>query len=212
MSAFKRINKADVFVLPYTANKYWNFDSSSLADNNVLIFTGVRDESLFDSNSDSQENGQYKKLIFNTINHLFYQEFSGSYLNTDSLSRSTNYESASIYRPSGSYFDYGYGSECSKYFPTGSNDTIKVISIPKKIYGNSIKKGTFCISSSVFQVIDDSHGNLVDMYTEPNTSVGNIFYSHGLMVITNVDYQSMFGDNYTSSGDFSSDFSNDFFI
>lgn len=210
MSAFKRINKSDVFVLPYTANKHWSFDSGSLSSNNIFVYTGVRDQSLFDPDNDAQENNQYSKLVFNTINHMFYQEFSGSYIDNSALLRSNNYESASVYRASGSYDDNRKWNDMSKYFPTGSGETIKVLSIPKRIYGNSIKKGTFNISSSLYDIIDDSKGNLVNRFTEPHNFVGNIFYSQGLVVITSQFYQSLFGNNFIQQGDFGDSFGDSF--
>ena len=86
---------------------------------------------------------------------------------------------------------------------------VRVISIPKDQYGNGISPHTFELSGSNFLIRDDGEGNLFD-YTavlgEYNSMqyqqatygyagdssllipVGNVFYNHGIAVITNVDY------------------------
>lgn len=210
MSAFKRINKSDVFVLPYVANKNWQFSSASLSENGIQIYTGVKDDNIFDPLNDTTSNGHFQKLIYNSVNHLYYQEFSGSYIDDTRLLQTNNYISASVYRSSGSYFDYHNSNDSYRFFPTSSSSSIKVISIPKKIYGSAIKKGTFSIKSDVFEITDDGKGNIIDIMTEPNSVIGNIFYSHGLIIITQPSYQEIFGE-YIPLGDFGDDFYDDFF-
>jgi hypothetical protein len=85
---------------------------------------------------------------------------------------------------------------------------IRVISIPKNQYGTGISPHTFELSGSNFLIKDDGEGNLFDYaltearysgtpYVDPNNRyagpnlevpVGNVFYNHGIAVITNVDY------------------------
>ena len=84
---------------------------------------------------------------------------------------------------------------------------VRVISIPKDQYGNGINPHTFELSGSNFIIRDDGEGNLFDYtaleqdYSEQvygqgaysgDSSllipVGNVFYNHGIAVITNVDY------------------------
>jgi hypothetical protein len=64
---------------------------------------------------------------------------------------------------------------------TFSTESIGVISIPTKLYGDYIKPGSFRIESSVSGTLyDDGEGRikLGDNY------VGNIIYEHGIVVIT----------------------------
>lgn len=210
MSAFKRINKSDVFVLPYVANKNWQFSSSSLNENGIVVYSGVKDDNVFDPINDTTSSGYFQKLIYKSLNHLYYQEFSGSYIDDTRLLQTNNYISSSIYHASSSYYNYKADTESDIYFPTGTTSVIKVISIPKKIYGNSIKRGSFSLKSDLFNIVDDSKGNILDTSTYPYSPVGNIFYTHGLIVITQPSYQSVFGD-YVLTGDFSDDFYDDFF-
>lgn len=188
MSAFKRINKSDVVVLPYTANKQWEFNPSTLSAANIVVYNGKKYTGSFDPNTDYVTEGQYDRLVFESINHLYYQEFSGSSLDTGSLMRSNNYSGANKNRPSGSYYQYGDVNNMIKLFPTGSGATIKVVSIPKSIYGNSLHPGSFTFSSSAANLIDDGYNNIFD----GTTFVGNIFYNHGILVITNPNYQALF--------------------
>ena len=68
---------------------------------------------------------------------------------------------------------------------------IRVLAINQNIFGNKVLPGNFQISSSAYNIKDDSYGNLFD-YSGSKTHIGNIFYAHGLAIITNQDYQLMF--------------------
>ena len=86
---------------------------------------------------------------------------------------------------------------------------VRVISLPKEQYGTGINPQTFQLSGSNFLIKDDGEGNLFDysaVLSEYNGQiyggdsygyggdssllipVGNVFYNHGIAVITNVDY------------------------
>jgi hypothetical protein len=189
MSSFKKLSKADVTVVPYNANKQWNlsFDCFPTSSDYLTIYKGTNVPGLF-SLSDPINNGQYERLIYSEINHMFYQAYSGS-LNTGSLMFNINtYQSASQQRPTASYFDYNNNANLITAFPTGSNEGIRVVAINQKIYGNKVLPNYFILSSSAYYITDDGYGNLYN----GTTHIGNLFYAHGLVVITNQDYQLMF--------------------
>lgn len=308
MSSFKRLNNADIVELPYVANKLWSYTACNLNTNNIVVLSGKKMSGSFNPDTESKFGGQYERLVYDSINHLFYQKFSGSYLNNHPNSVSVYYEDASKYRPSSSYHDYTPVGYMSKEFPdsheytnqfiktiyldtpgkvtveynkdivsssalgwafglngntwpinyveSSSNsqdfymsvnatsvDTvtvsydnmvgttliqsgstvlpsfangyaynnidgsymqiptaslsqsaaeIKVISIPQDIYGNSVNPGSFVISASSYYLVDDRKGNIYDISGSINVLVGNVFYSHGLAVITNENYQKLF--------------------
>jgi hypothetical protein len=192
MSAYKRLYKSDIASIPYVANKIWDISVCDLESYGIRVFNGVKTSSLFDSINDIKTNNEYDRLVYESINHLYYQYYSGSYINTASLLQSNYYETGSSFRPSGSYYDYTPVGYMVKEFPTGSNATIKVLSISKDVYGQSVKKQSFNISSSYINLQDDGKGNVYDSATNPDTFVGNIFYEHGLVIVTNSDYQSIF--------------------
>ena len=191
MSAYKRLYKSDVSNIPYVANKTWGIGVCDLESYGIRVYNGVKTGSIFNYTNDTKTNNEYDRLVFDSINHLYYQYYSGSYLDNSSNLASLNYISSSIYRPSASYEDYTPQGYMIKDFPTGANAVIKVLSISKDIYGNSLKKLSFNISSSYINLQDDGKGNIYDI-AETNTLVGNLFYEQGIAVITHPDYQSIF--------------------
>jgi len=192
MSAYKRLYKSDVVSTPYIANKEWGISVCDLSSYGIRVFNGVKTSSLFDSYNDVKTNNEYDRFVFNSINHLYYQEFSGSLLDNSLNLESIFYADASVYRASSSYVDYTPVGYMVKEFPTGSNAEIKVLSISKEVYGQSVKKLSFNISTSFYNLQDDGKGNVYDTLTSPDTLVGNIFYEHGLVIVTNPDYQNIF--------------------
>jgi len=206
MSSFKKLNKADVTTVDYSANKRWNLNyTSSVSNSYVIGYTGVNE--TFNINGSTTSNSQYKSLIYRSINHLFYQSYTSS-LNTGSLMFDVStYESASQQRPTASYFNYNTNPLQIKQFPTGAGEAIKVLSISQEIYGSKILPYSFKISASGYDIRDDGFGNLYDVanyeddYIDlgyitnayfndltPNTNIkfiGNIFYAHGIVIFTN---------------------------
>lgn len=183
MSAFKKLNKSDTFIVPYTANKDWNlyYSSSFPFDDQIKIYKGTNYTGSFNFNGPVNQDNIHEKTVYDSINHLFYQKFTSN-LNTHSLASSLYFLSASIYRPTSSYFNYDENPGIIKYFPTGSNQNILVISVNPSLYGNRIKPGTFSLNiPNNITITDDSNGNV---YSN-SSHVGNIFYNHGLVIITN---------------------------
>jgi alpha-acetolactate decarboxylase len=188
MSAFKKLSKADITTVSYTANKQWTFtfNSSSAFDSSSIVYCEGTNES-FNTTGSITFNGQYQSLIYSSINHLFYQSYTDS-LNTSSLMFDVfTYTSASQQRPTASYFNYNANPLLIKSFPTSSSQQIGVISIDKDIFGSKILPYTFNLSSSLVNIIDDGNGNLLETIAG-NIPIGNIFYAHGIAVITDPNY------------------------
>jgi len=211
MSSFKKLNKADVTTVSYAANKQWNLSYTTTPNDSYVTYYVGRNES-FNINGSTTTDSQYQSLVYSQINHLFYQSYTSS-LDTGSIMFNTEtYISASQQRPTASYFNYNINPLLIKQFPTGSNEYIGIININQDIYGSKILPNTFNISSSHIFIKDDGNGNLYDVkqaqdqYVDLNFItlnysytgslvgtgiyfVGNIFYAHGIAVITNLDYQ-----------------------
>ena len=112
-------------------------------------------------------------------------------------------------------------------FPTGSGGQISVVSIPAKLYGENIVPTTFRMyytsSGGAPQYItDDGEGNLIDMLSggygdgtfygtssygeevfvnltpDPEDIIGQIFYSHGIIVFTEGE-MSQIGEEVSAS-------------
>jgi hypothetical protein len=210
MSSFKRLNKADATTTLYAANKSWRLSYSTTPSNDdAYFYVGFN---IPFSINEAKNNGQYGSLIYDSINHLFYQNYTGS-LDTGSIMFNVNtYESASQQRPTSSYFDYNTNPFLVKQFPSGASERIGVLSINQDLYGSKILPNSFQISASSdlgpgYLIRDDGYGNLydisransqtidlgyvtIDYLTDgtllPGISfVGNIFYAQGIAVITN---------------------------
>lgn len=219
MSVFKKLSKADVTNVLYAANKQWDLPYTCFSSNPYFnIYKGTYITGTFvseDASVDPVTNGEYERLIYDSMNHMFYQAYNGRALDTGSLMFNVNtYESASQQRPTQSYFDYNVNPRLVKNFPTGSGAGIRLLSIEQDIYGSKVLPHTFKLTSSVYFIVDDGNGNLYDISKnlggyisgsyfdaesyfltyDPawNTHVGNIFYAHGLATITEPDYQLMF--------------------
>jgi hypothetical protein len=78
---------------------------------------------------------------------------------------------------------------------------IVLFSIPRKYYGTNIEPGTVIISSSAANTIitDDGEGNLIS----GSQQVGNVIYSHGQLIITQLPFITYFTDNPTPGISFS---------
>ena len=192
MSSFKQLSKSDVTHVSYAANKQWNLTYPLGYPNNdsyVTIYKGTNVSGTFDHTMDPMTEGQYERLIYDQIDHLFYHSFSGSFLNTASLANSFLYESASQQYATSSYFIYDENPNLIKNFPTGANAGIRVLNINQDIYGEKLLPYNFNLSSSDYNITDDGNGNLFDI---GSVHVGNIFYPQGLAIITNQDYQNIF--------------------
>jgi len=213
--AYKTLKGSDISISPYIANKQYTFPSNSLSSSGIIVYTGEYDPqyiisgtvyNAFDPINDVKNNGQYRRLIFDSIQKLYYQNYiSGS--QSGSFFVSSSYENYNQTTLVSGAFD----ATVVKIFNTNTSSAtqpkIRVISIPQDIYGNGVQPGTFIISSSTYYIQDDGQGNLWDyinsgsIYNEgpysgswyagvndTKTYIGNIVYSPGFAIITNPDY------------------------
>jgi len=200
MGAYKQFLASDIIITPFEVNKLFTFQgAAALTASNVSIdrFLGLNTSSLFNISTDpttGQVSTRYQRLVYNSIKQLYYSNYLSSSLgNTSSYGDPANIgyiypgadEAGNVLVGSlpstGRYFNYNQTDlTFPKYFPTASNATIGVISIPSRLFGNYIQPNSFLWKSSSFAIIDDGEGNLVS----GSTIYGNIFYYHGLAVIT----------------------------
>jgi hypothetical protein len=88
--------------------------------------------------------------------------------------------------------------EANRIFPTGSGDTISVISIPSNLFGEYIKPGSFEFKylqdASIITLTDNSEGKIISSSQE----VGDIIYKQGNIILTNgdsIDHSSLTSTN-----------------
>jgi hypothetical protein len=204
--AYKTLNKSDVQVIPYPANKSWTVTTSSYNSLGIRIFTGQNLTGSFYNNrvltTDSASNEtQWRKLVYEVAHQLYYKNYStGSYLNR--TSSYDNFEQTTlavgIQQIQNNSFSASYNGPI-KYFPTGAGDIIRVLSIPQQIFSNKVLPGSIVISGSDYRIIDDQEGNLFDSGSNGVVNVGNIIYPHGLLIITNPTYSLIFPTSSTDS-------------
>lgn len=210
-SAVKSIRSSDISTLPYKVNKQFAFESSSFNQNDIVIYKGYIDTgSALDQIDDNQ-------LIYYSVRQLYYGGEITSSILIDNTSGSyyDNYQQSTA--ASGT-FEYEI-----KNFPTDNRSEIRVLSIPQSLYGERLKPSTFILQDDTgsYYIVDDSNGNLFDIISLPEPyvvngeiqsnyfenvdinslpKVGNIFYAHGIVTITNQNYQSIFPKDCTLSG------------
>ena len=195
MSAYKQFLASDITVVPFEVNKSFSYKGNELTGSDVSInrYLGLNTSSLFDPSTDpttGQTSIQYQRLIYDSIKELYYSNYLsssyGSPATTQSIFPGANTAGDVFVGPtdsSGKYFNYNQTTlTFEKFFPTGANDTIGILSIPSRLYGNYIQPGSFIWSSISGSIYDDSQGNL--LLSGSNEICGQIFYPHGIAVIT----------------------------
>lgn len=163
MNTFSLINAND-----YTIHKYpayapvtWTLESSSLGiqitDPLDLEGAVTINEAIKDSDEVNVDTGIIKKVLYKSIKHIFYSDYSLF------SSQSRDVTSSII----------------------SNNENFYVVSVGQNFYGEEIKKGSFEleINSIAEKVTDDSYGNLVVSSSGTGYYVGNIFYEKGIAVI-----------------------------
>ena len=196
MGAFKQFLAADITVVPFEVNKAFSYKGIEFDASDVSInrFLGTNlSGTLFNPNTDpttGQTSTQYQRLVYSSIQELYYSNYlTSSYgdpVPTASLVPGANTEGdryVGILQSDGRYFNYPQTTlTFEKYFPTGSGSQIGVLSVPSRLYGNYIVPNSFKWIADSGSIYDDGEGNLIFSSTEE--ICGQIFYPHGLAIIT----------------------------
>jgi hypothetical protein len=232
--SYKTLNSNDISLTSYIANKQWEVNNSILSQNGVTIYIGenlpINRTNIFDPINDSQtSNEEYRRLIYNSIKNLYYQNYTSGSLTGQFFQSSSffNYEQSTL--TSGSmlaahrniptltgssaiganptlFNNSLYELSSSLYDETGFDPDIGgkivVISIDQNIFGSGLSPKSVIISGSTYNIQDDGEGNLFDTSTTSSLYVGNVFYSQGLIVITDQDYLCIFGAPPTTTNDY----------
>ena len=132
MSAYKKLNKQDVYVSSYTARKSWEASGSLLDTYGVKNLRGVSTNIETDSSGSNiyfphpndLDDGYYRQLVYQQIKHLYYSNnFSASLVQT------------------GSYYDNFEQSSYTVGHKNLSNE-VGVFGIPRKVFGTHLEPGT----------------------------------------------------------------------
>lgn len=224
--SYKTLNSTDITLTSYIANKQWEVNNSTLSSNGVTVYMGenlpITSTYPFHPINDIQtSNEEYRRLIYQSIKHLYYTNYisgssKGQFFNSSSY---FNYEQSTLVSGTirnlpimtSSIFSTTptlYDDDFSLYnIPTSLYDSdnealndvgnrIAVISIDKNVIGSGLSPNSVHISGSTYNIQDDGEGNIIDTLT--STYIGNVFYSQGLIVVTNQNYLCIFGVSPTT--------------
>lgn len=195
MGAFKKFLSSDLIVTPFEVNKSFSFTGAAAftgSDVGIDRFLGKNILNDFFTSGSNPQTGEIQRLdqelVYNSTKQLYYTNYlSSSYGDTPSepftvpgLDETGDVRIGSA-SSAGRYENYIQTTlRTQHYFPTESNATIGVISIPTNLYGERIQPGTFTISAESGSITDDGNGGL---YANSNY-IGNIIYQHGLAILT----------------------------
>ena len=147
---YKKFTAQDIAIVPFNAHKQYNFGSSSAASNAVSHYnTRYTSESVSIWSGNSGSDDTINNIKYNQIDHLFYR---------DHLKKLSNKK------------DFTHYLKQRKDYYEKSN----LLSIPSGLYGHNIRKNSFYLSSSNYQLVDDSYGNLIISGTNVNNYPNNV--------------------------------------
>ena len=210
MSVFKQFTNNDIILSVFGANKRIYYKGSDIISSETGIdFHIGKNLALNDySLNETGYLNQYPvKSVYNNIKQLYYSNYhsssTGDNIPLPEIVVGSDEEGT---RYIGDYnaprFDNYLQTDIlyNRYFPTQSNSTISVISIPSKLYGENIVPQTFNFTTEVisggnvnkYNVNDDGEGNLI----LGGNIVGNIFYSHGICTFTTGALSTISSDLY----------------
>ena len=231
MAAFKQFNSQDIIVSPLEVNKSFTFKgdgelSASNADVNRFLGKNIN----FTASTNYQTGFNSGSLIlsqssvYNNIKQLYYSNYQsssfGDHAITASIFLGADRAGDVLIGPNGSngrYINYLQSTLTqSRYFPTGSDEEVLVFSIPSKLFGDYIQPESFILTinsdgngwSQTSEIIDDGNGNLLSA----SINVGQIFYPHGIAVLTQQDWNGGDLDSAYSGSQITASFSSSFTI
>ena len=212
MSAWKQFLASDIIVNPFVVNKGFTFPSSQFATGSdgelvgIDRFIGTNVNWFNNKSTTGTLSTEYQALIYNSAKQLYYSNFLSSSTG-DNVAQPVLFPGSN---PSGDVLIGGVESPLydnflqstlvpNRFWPTGSGEQIAVISVPSKIYGEYIVPNSFVLEYPTLNstITDDGQGNLnisssvggFDGY------IGNIIYTHGLAILTDITLPDILGLN-----------------
>jgi len=199
MGAFKSLTSQDVIITPFVVNKSFSFIGyTDFGGNNIERLQGTNITGSFNISEATTgiNDNFYQRDIYNIAKQLYYTNElpnpEGIYIVTDLNNNIIeNNTKTNVHSRFDNYLNSTlHYSSSFRYFPTGSDDVIAVLSIPNILYGDYINPGSF-----VFQPIgagnlykDNGEGYVVNYYNTQEV-FGVINYQHGTVIFTNPDFE-----------------------
>ena len=191
MAAFKTLNSQDIIVSPLEVNKGFSFEGSTeLTPTNVSIdrYLGINADPLSNYNTTGEVSQEYQVAVYNSIKQLYYTNYlSSSNGEVSTLGTASFNPDGTITGPTYTPAYYNYldsNLDAKRYFPTGSDETIGIMSIPKNMFGDYIQPNSLEIITESGSYFDDGEGRLKRIVGTDSVYVGNVIYEHGIVVLT----------------------------
>jgi hypothetical protein len=159
------------------------------SDVGIDRYIGVNDDFLTNQSTTGQINPTSQVTVYNSIKQLYYTNYlSGSYGEISNTITASFNPDGTITPPlnvSQTYNTLYYNFESTTLNPqrTFSTESIGVISIPSKLFGDYIKPNSFFYTCESGSYRDDGEGRL----KSGSNYVGNIIYEHGIIIFTGGD-------------------------
>ena len=145
MSAFIKLSKQDAFVVPYTAHKTYVLPSTALSGSGGWQFYyGTKDTGSLFRPTENTSNGEYQRLVFDSVKHLYYSNFETPSIESGSFE---NYNQTTLFH--------------SRSLSAIQGDHIFVMSATRRRAGEGIYPNTFRFASASFGIIDNGEGVLL---------------------------------------------------
>lgn len=211
MSAFKKLNKQDVFVTTYSAKKSWSVTGSLFESYNILsipAYSGSGQLYVGSQEKNVNPTGSFYNLNYKSLEQLYYRSFYDE----------NRTQSGSIFYSS-SYDHYLESSltSGSRYLGVSAS----IFSLPREIVGTHIEPGSILAfppvttTSSLYivdgyvqqdelnsenlyfqnlsipylnstgEIRDNGEGVLYVVTPSGSVDIGNVIYSHGMLILTN---------------------------
>ena len=188
MSIYKPFLTTDVVVSPFNVNKQFSFIGAAnlTGSGGIDRYIGKNiTASLWTSGSypTGQISIQDQILVYRSVKELYYSNYllsdDGSPAGTASFNPDGTI-TGPAYTPN--YYNYlSTTLPANRYFPTGSDEIVGVISIPSNMFGEYVKPGSLTLSDGTSNLYDDGNGNVIT----GSLKVGDIIYEHGMIILTN---------------------------
>jgi len=176
---FKSLDPTDISISRFPVYKNWSCDNTTTASLGIVVQDGISGSGTFNLYSDAQNpDGTYKRLVWSSINHLYYP-LSSSF----QQSKQTTRDKSNYYHNFIDMDKLPYVSRSEARAPS-----IKVINIPARIFGEKIKPGSVYLVSGSIIILDDMNYNLYISGSDPKSLVGNVFYHQGQIVFTSQSF------------------------
>ena len=140
-TVYKKFTAQDIAVVPFNAHKQYVYTSASAATSSISYFnTRWTSESIYTwtsgSSGGSASLDTINVLKYQQLDHLFYRNFKRD-INTKLGNTHYLLQKRSLYNKA------------------------NILSIPSGLCGSEIKPSSFYLSSSIYEIVDDSNGNLI---------------------------------------------------